>query len=1247
MRFVLLALAAVLSLPSVAQTQINSDCGHAVALTVAPSNVQAEFVLVDGEHLPGGAPDPASACVGGGTRGSAWFSFTATNGTHWIRTEGAGLDGQYMEVFSGTCGSLTSMACFPPNSAVMQLTGLNSGTTYFLRVVTQNPANCNPNDCQVWVAVVSAPLNDECAGAIDLPVTSNAALVYPATEISSLGATQSQGACAGGAGASNDDVWYRFIATHTTHFFPWTKLSGDDPVIEWFSGSCGSLTSIACDVPEASGLTVGQPYYVRMHSASTSATVSTRALAGVFSPATNDECSGAWPITVAEGMDDAVPVRLSTINSTSSAVPCATIAHDVWLTFTAPSDQVTMVSTENTSAAIFSGSCGSLTCVTNGTSLNPDWTYQGLTVGETYFLKIGNSATTRNAAIRMFAPAANDECANAFPLTLSADAVPGHTFGATQSLPPECGGGGKDVWYSFIAANGRHVVECARTFTPNELLYAEVFYGACGALTSVDCAQSGGGPLTFDGLVSGTTYYIRVMAGDHGAFRISVKPAAANDECEGATQLPYSTLSDHDAIAERDNQNTADGSGNCDAYGDTWFKFTAAHPIAAFIAPGISGPGTGVELLSGVCGALTSVNCQTDMANVRVRYTGLTVGAEYHIRLSTLSTLRYRPMLFDQLVNDAITGAVDVPVGGSIYAQPVFEAVNYAATQSCALLCGPAANPDDDTWFRFTATATSHTITARQRNLHFTEPTIIGGFHIEVYDTLSTECDTLDAHVVGCGDSPVVANGLTPGHAYWYRVYSSNVGIEQTCAFTTAVSSGDNNEAAGAFALTYGTDYTALFNTAGATQSQPGADCVVSDVADDDIWFSFIATAAPARLVVGYHTADVTLELFSGTPGNLTSIACDGNILILPALSVGQTYYARLYSWGNATPVQGRIGLFITPSLTGNSCVDETCLGPVLLSNPSIEQGASCPSMIPEVGFTAGLGTQLAPGWPRMQAGSSDAHSSCSDFDVIEEVPSAGFSNGKRVLARSGKGMAGVILKDFQNADYHEYVQAPLTEPLIPGEPYLVSFHTAVLTESNVCMNGLGAALTRGPVAFDNYTDIIPVEPSVVSEEVICTDRWVNICGVVVPQEAVDHITIGPFFGFAQFNYAGSYIERSYYFIDDVVVSHIDDASCITGLGDVPTEEPDHNGGTGDDLQVYPNPANDRVTIVADPSFFGARAMIEVFDATGSRVHAEQVNYLGALQPLDLSREWKEGLYLVMVRVQGQAPKAARVVVKR
>lgn len=84
-----------------------------------------------------------------------------------------------------------------------------------------------------------------------------------------------------------------------------------------------------------------------------------------------------------------------------------------------------------------------------------------------------------------------------------------------------------------------------------------------------------------------------------------------------------------------------------------------------------------------------------------------------------------------------------------------------------------------------------------------------------------------------------------------------------------------------------------------------------------------------------------------------------------------------------------------------------------------------------------------------------------------------------------------------------------------------------------------------------------------------------------------------------------------------------------------------------DALKVFPVPANDRVSIATDATMLGQRAVIELFDATGRRLHTEQVSALGALQSVDLSAELKEGLYLLMVRMEGQSPKSASVVVTR
>jgi hypothetical protein len=86
---------------------------------------------------------------------------------------------------------------------------------------------------------------------------------------------------------------------------------------------------------------------------------------------------------------------------------------------------------------------------------------------------------------------------------------------------------------------------------------------------------------------------------------------------------------------------------------------------------------------------------------------------------------------------------------------------------------------------------------------------------------------------------------------------------------------------------------------------------------------------------------------------------------------------------------------------------------------------------------------------------------------------------------------------------------------------------------------------------------------------------------------------------------------------------------------------------TGGSLGIYPNPANELVTIMCGSGLFGKRAVIELFDITGKRVQSELVPALGAMQPLRLSPDLKEGLYLLLVRVDGQAPKSARVVVRR
>jgi gliding motility-associated-like protein len=91
----------------------------------------------------------------------------------------------------------------------------------------------------------------------------------------------------------------------------------------------------------------------------------------------------------------------------------------------------------------------------------------------------------------------------------------------------------------------------------------------------------------------------------------------------------------------------------------------------------------------------------------------------------------------------------------------------------------------------------------------------------------------------------------------------------------------------------------------GATASPEGNTCGGTD--DDDVWFSFVATAANHSINlnnVAGSTTDLFHVLYTGSCGALTQIYCsDPNSSIANNLVVGQTYYIRVYTW-TATPNQ-------------------------------------------------------------------------------------------------------------------------------------------------------------------------------------------------------------------------------------------------------------------------------------------------------------------------------------------------------
>lgn len=140
-------------------------------------------------------------------------------------------------------------------------------------------------------------------------------------------------------------------------------------------------------------------------------------------------------------------------------------------------------------------------------------------------------------------------------------------------------------------------------------------------------------------------------------------------------------------------------------------------------------------------------------------------------------------------------------------------------------------------------------------------------------------------------------------------------------------------------AITIVSDETCTYTTGTtftATQSLSGC----AGLADDDVWFSFTALTSEHTIEVDPITLnDAVFEVFDSCGG--TSLACiDGTggssmeSTTVSGLTVGNTYYIRVYSYSNGSNQQGTFNICVT-----NSCIPSTALGTTTLACPSVNTG--------------------------------------------------------------------------------------------------------------------------------------------------------------------------------------------------------------------------------------------------------------------------------------------------------------------
>ena len=241
-------------------------------------------------------PKPSSVIVSNITASSIDLTWTES---------GSATDWQVLVLPAGSNVPAFSVTGSNFSATTITFPGLSPSTAYTVYV----RAICSNTDKSFWTDGINfstTPINDNCINATQAIVNTELECVNP-NYVDLKGATPS--ITTGTCNANANDIWYQFMATSTTHTIQLEGPAGLMGTINMalYSGSCASLNLVQCNTTTdvvgptvvgnsidghvANGLTIGQTYYIRLvTNTSTATSMPFKLCIGSIS------CSGADPL---------------------------------------------------------------------------------------------------------------------------------------------------------------------------------------------------------------------------------------------------------------------------------------------------------------------------------------------------------------------------------------------------------------------------------------------------------------------------------------------------------------------------------------------------------------------------------------------------------------------------------------------------------------------------------------------------------------------------------------------------------------------------------------------------------------------------------------------------------------------------------------------------------------------------------------------------------------------------------------
>ncbi|HHC80362.1 MAG TPA: T9SS type A sorting domain-containing protein [Flavobacteriia bacterium] len=278
------------------------------------------------------------------------------------------------------------------------------------------------------VDIVAAPPNDDCANAIALTVNSDFLCTNTTSgTVAEATASGVVSGCPGTPANANDDVWYKFVATDTSHKIELLNIAGSQTNMYYMvfdggaTGDCATMTGIFCGSTNPgtpTGLTVGNTYFISVFTDSPASGADTTFDICVGSTPTtpsNDDCANALAITNLP-FNSSMDATSATNNAGFiTSAGCMDLNDGVWYTVVGDGGKITITVTPDAwdaAIGVYEGSCGALTCVGDsnvGASGFVEAVAFTSTLNKTYYINIGYPSGT------------NDEPEGVFTLSATTD----------------------------------------------------------------------------------------------------------------------------------------------------------------------------------------------------------------------------------------------------------------------------------------------------------------------------------------------------------------------------------------------------------------------------------------------------------------------------------------------------------------------------------------------------------------------------------------------------------------------------------------------------------------------------------------------------------------------------------------------------------------------------------------------------------------------------------------------------------